>query len=112
MSPWITQSNSHNSESLPRRSLINSFGGADLPTPKDAELQSAIDDRDLIRLARYWAAGADIDFARLNRVERKSCVVLPGYVFEHDNEFSYIIHDSQDELTTSDRAIVAGYILG
>ncbi|WP_335105913.1 hypothetical protein [Nostoc sp.] len=45
--------------------IYASFGGADLPTPKDAQLQSAIDDRDLIRLARYWAAGADIDFARL-----------------------------------------------
>ncbi|WP_292720263.1 non-ribosomal peptide synthetase [Nostoc sp. JL34] len=77
--------------------IYASFGGADLPTPKDAQLQSAIDDRDLIRLARYWAAGADIDFGRLNRVEPKSCMVLPGYAFEHDKEFSYIIHDSQDD---------------
>lgn len=77
--------------------IYASFGGADLPTQKDAQLQSAIDARDLFRLARYWAAGADIDFARLNRVDRKSCVVLPRYAFEHDKEFSYIIHDSQED---------------
>ncbi|WP_397324696.1 amino acid adenylation domain-containing protein [Nostoc sp. 2RC] len=77
--------------------IYTSFGSADLPMPKDAQLQSAIDDRDLFRLARYWAAGADIDFSRLNPVDRKSCVVLPGYAFEHDKEFSYIIHDSQED---------------
>ncbi|MFO5493451.1 MAG: beta-ketoacyl synthase N-terminal-like domain-containing protein, partial [Cuspidothrix sp.] len=92
----IDQLINHNLD-LSHLGIYTSFGTADLPLPTAPQLQSAIDDRDWLRLARYWAAGADIDFGSMGSIERKSCVVLPGYAFDREREFSHISGDTQND---------------
>ena len=91
---YLEQFTHHNLD-VSKPGIYASFASTEWLEPTEAELYSAIDDHDLVRLARYWVAGADINFHRLNRIDRKSCVVLPGYAFDRDHEFSYTSCDSR-----------------
>lgn len=74
------------------------------PSTDPSIIQEAIEKKELRELARYWTAGAAIDFTQLQEGPKSPWIPLPKYAFEHSIRFDFNSNNDpmNDDITQPD----------